>query len=122
MTAARKPLVYVAGPYSSDPVGNTRRAIEVGMDLWESHLVDVIIPHLTMLADLVRPMPYLKWLAFDQSLLVRCDAVLRLEGESNGADAEVALAAEYGIPVFEHVADLFGWVGNHWVAGQGVPA
>lgn len=95
-----KPLVYVAGPYSSDPPHNTRRAIAVGTRLIQEGVVAPIIPHLTMLWDMLTPMPYDEWLAYDRDVLVRCDAVLRLPGESSGADTEVALADELGIPVF----------------------
>jgi hypothetical protein len=35
-----------------------------------------------------------------------CDAVLRLPGESTGADREVALAKELGIPVYYSIADI----------------
>lgn len=35
-----------------------------------------------------------------------CDAVLRLAGESEGADAEVALAKELGIPVYYSVDNM----------------
>ncbi len=37
-------------------------------------------------------------------LIERCDAVLRLEGQSSGADNDVRLANERGIPVY-HSAD-----------------
>ena len=39
-------------------------------------------------------------------LIERCDAVLRLEGESKGADNDVKLANERGIPVYYDVADI----------------
>jgi len=35
-----------------------------------------------------------------------CDCVLRLEGESPGADAEVVLAKKKGIPVFYSIDEL----------------
>jgi hypothetical protein len=35
-----------------------------------------------------------------QRLLAHCDAVLRLPGESTGADQDVAIAHERGLPVF----------------------
>jgi hypothetical protein len=39
-------------------------------------------------------------------LIERCDAVLRLEGESKGADNDVRLANERGIPVYYSIEDL----------------
>jgi len=39
-------------------------------------------------------------------LIERCDAVLRLSGESTGADNDVRLARERGIPVYHDVRDI----------------
>ncbi len=42
-------------------------------------------------------------------LLAKCDAVLRLAGPSNGADADVRLAQERGLPVYYRVEDVPGY-------------
>lgn len=39
-------------------------------------------------------------------LLQHCDAVLRLPGESTGADQDVAIARERGLPVYTRVEDI----------------
>ena len=39
-------------------------------------------------------------------LIERCDAVLRLEGASTGADNDVRLATERGIPVYYSIDDV----------------
>ncbi len=41
-------------------------------------------------------------------LLNRCDAVLRLPGASKGADDDVRLARQLGLPVFERLGDVPG--------------
>jgi len=41
-------------------------------------------------------------------LLTRCDAVLRLEGASTGADNDVRLARERGLPVYHRLEDVPG--------------
>ncbi|WP_031042535.1 hypothetical protein [Streptomyces sp. NRRL F-5650] len=41
-----------------------------------------------------------------ERLLTRCDAVLRLPGDSTGADQDVALARRRGLPVFHDVAEI----------------
>jgi hypothetical protein len=41
-------------------------------------------------------------------LLTRCDAVLRLEGASSGADNDVRLARERGLPVYYRLEDVPG--------------
>ena len=44
-----------------------------------------------------------------QRLLEHCDAVLRLPGESTGADQDVAIAQERGIPVYTRIEDVPGY-------------
>src|ERR1700743_407609 len=39
-------------------------------------------------------------------LLEKCDAVLRLEGASQGADNDVRLAKERGLPVYYRIEDI----------------
>jgi hypothetical protein len=41
-----------------------------------------------------------------QRLLGHCDAVLRLPGESAGADQDVALAQQRGLPVYYRLEDV----------------
>ncbi len=41
-------------------------------------------------------------------LLQHCDAVLRLPGESKGADQDVTIARERGIPVYSSLAEVPG--------------
>jgi hypothetical protein len=43
-----------------------------------------------------------------QRLLQHCDAVLRLPGESTGADQDVAIAEELGLPVYRALEDVPG--------------
>jgi hypothetical protein len=45
-----------------------------------------------------------------ERLLQHCDAVLRLPGNSTGADQDVRIARERGLPVFERVEDIPGYV------------
>lgn len=44
------------------------------------------------------------WMRIDFELIRRCDGLLRLPGESVGADAEVEHAGKLGLPVFDSVA------------------
>ena len=41
-----------------------------------------------------------------ERLLSRCDAVLRIPGESRGADQDVARARARGLPVYERIEDV----------------
>lgn len=41
-----------------------------------------------------------------ERLLRHCDAVLRLPGESTGADQDVRIARERGLPVYHRIEDI----------------
>lgn len=47
-----------------------------------------------------------------ERLLQHCDGVLRLPGASTGADQDVRIAQERGIPVWHRVEDVPGYVGD----------
>ena len=44
-----------------------------------------------------------------ERLLQHCDAVLRLPGASTGADQDVRIARERGLPVYERIDDVPGY-------------
>ena len=93
------PLVYLAGPYTKpDPVENTNRMIHIANALLDAGVIP-IVPHLTMFWHLLCPRPYEHWLEYDLQVMLRCDVVLRVPGESGGADGEVRAARRAGIPV-----------------------
>ena len=84
-----QPLVYLAGPYSQlDPIVNTRKMIKVADALLRLQ-VTPLVPHLTLLWHLMHPRSYQFWLEYDLQLLSRANVVLRVPGQSEGADAEV---------------------------------
>jgi len=92
--------VYVASPFT---IGNTavnvRNSLLAAEELIErGHLP--YTPLLTHFWHFMSPHPYEYWMDLDFQWLLECEAVLRLPGESLGADAEVALAEERGIPVY----------------------
>lgn len=95
-----KPHVYVAGPYTSPyPIYNMRAALEAANRLIESGVAHPFVPHLTGFWDFAYPQPYEFWLELDLESMRGCDCVLRIPGKSSGADGEIAVADELGIPV-----------------------
>ena len=85
-------IIYVSAPYSKgDVCENVRRACLAGDELLKKGHTP-FIPHLNHLWHLISPKPYEEWLRIDLALLSMCDALLRLPGESKGADIEVAEA------------------------------
>jgi hypothetical protein len=95
-----KPLIYVAGPYAvPDPILNSQRAIECAEKV-ERYDCAIVIPHLSLMWNLVKFAEVDRWYARDLLVLEHCNAMVRFEGQSTGADKEVAFAVEAGIPVF----------------------
>jgi hypothetical protein len=49
---------------------------------------------------------YEQWLALDKSYIDDCDCILRIPGDSTGADQECAYAASHYKPIFLGLPDL----------------
>jgi len=95
--------VYIAAPYSTgDVAANVRNAYEAATRLADAGVAP-FVPHHTHFWHLLFPRAYEDWLKLDLAFLPCCDAVLRLPGESPGADTEVRKARALGIPVFENL-------------------
>jgi len=102
--------VYVASPYSNSDCTvieqNVRRSMNVVEALWRMGFV----PFMTLSSHYYQTMFYQhtwdEWMDFDIAWLSKCDALLRLPGNSKGADKEVAFATEHGIPVFYSIDTL----------------
>ncbi len=106
MSEAR-PKVYVAGPLSR---GNRVRNVAQGMEAYVTLLEKgyaPFLPHFSALMEwMVTGMEHSDWLEADLPW-VRCsDALLRLPGESVGADMEEAHAKAHGIPIFYNLGRL----------------
>lgn len=100
------PYVYISGPYSHpDPVANTHTAIAIADQLALAGF-RVYVPHLTMLWHLLHPHDIEFWYEHDLAWLALCDALLRIPGESTGADGEVLYAERHGILVFHSLGAL----------------
>jgi hypothetical protein len=98
--------IYVAGPYSKgDVTTNVRKAFEAANELANNGFAP-FVPHYTHFWDILFPRSYEFWLQLDEQFLYCCDAVLRIPGESSGADKEVKAAENNSIPVFFSIESL----------------
>lgn len=101
--------VFISGPYT---LGDTAVNVKKAMDLADT-LLDLgfapFCPHLTHFLHINKPRPYEDWLKLDIVYLNSCDAIIRIPGESSGADKEVIFAEKNGIPVFYHLSDLIAY-------------
>lgn len=120
-TTPRMLAVYLAGPISvGDKLDNIRRALLEGGRLRAAGYA-TFIPHRDMLDQLIAgPAAYEVLMAEDLEWVGRCDVLVRLPGESPGADREVARARELGRPVFHGVDEFLRAMEERPVAPQRV--
>ncbi len=98
--------VYIAGPYSKGDVAlNVRTAVLAAEELCRRGHTPYV-PHLTHLWHLISPHDIGFWYAYDMVWLKECDALLRLPGESIGADTEISMALSLGLKVYNRVEEL----------------
>jgi len=91
--------VYIAGPYTQgDRSENMRQAMKA-MDTLIAAGHEPFLPILTHFQDLAFPRPWSDWMRVDLAWLPCAEAVVRLPGESEGADMETAAVAGT-IPIF----------------------
>jgi hypothetical protein len=106
--------VYVAGPYSvGEALTNVHNAIAVAERLADLGFAP-FVPHLNHFWHVISPRTYEFWMGLDLEFLPVCDVLLRLPGESLGADREMERAVMLGIPVFHSVE----WV-DRYFKGKG---
>lgn len=112
--------VYIAGPITiGKQVDHARASIDAAEAVFKAgHFpYSPLMPHLTW--QLVYPHHYEEWMKLDFAWLSACDALIRLPGESKGADREVIFAMEHKIPVFLSVDDFVHAVKNGGVGNVG---
>lgn len=102
----RLPKVYIASPYS---LGDKEKNVQVQVET-ASKLLDMGFNPFWPLASHYlhswKKQTYDTWMEIDLEWLESCDYLLRLPGESKGADMEVAHARKLGIPVFYSIEQL----------------
>jgi hypothetical protein len=120
MSTLKPLLVLVAGPYRSGTDGDPEK-IRQNLQRLESHALGVYkAGHLPLIGEWVA-LPLAQQAGSTEvgdaiseqylypvagRLLERCDAVLRIEGESKGADEDVRIAKERGLPVYFRLQDV----------------
>lgn len=100
-------IIYIASPYSS--YDDKQAAVNVQIDAFAA-LRDAghqpIAPLLSHYIDERHPASYERWMQWCMTMVSVADLVVRLPGESKGADAEVAEARRRGIPVVYGVESI----------------
>ena len=98
--------VYIASAYMiGDVAVNVKRQIDVADILIENGFAP-FAPLLSHFQHMVHPRPYSGWVKLDLEWVKACNCVLRLEGESKGADIETEFANSLNIPVFYNIESI----------------
>ncbi|GAA3106310.1 hypothetical protein GCM10010464_81650 [Pseudonocardia yunnanensis] len=123
MPNVTKPLlILIAGPYRSgtgdDPAlmaANLERLEEAAWPIFRAGHVPMIGEWVALpvlrgagATGVTDPLAQQVMYPTAHRLLQHCDAVLRLPGASTGADQDVAIARERGIPVYSDLAEIPG--------------
>lgn len=113
-------MILIAGPYASgtngDPDAMARNLTRLEQAAWPIFEAG----HVPMIGEWVAlpvlesagasgpgdPLAASVMYPTAERLLQHCDAVLRLPGESRGADQDVAIARERGIPVYSSIEEI----------------
>lgn len=118
---ATKPLIIlIAGPYRSgtndDPelmADNLRKMEEAALPIFRAGHIPVIgewlaLPLLKQAGSKLPGDEAYQEISYPVSrrILAKCDAILRIAGESRGADGDVEMARQQGIKVYYQLDDI----------------
>jgi hypothetical protein len=117
---AKRMMIMIAGPYRSgtgdEPekmAGNLRALEEHALPIWRAGHVPMIgewvaLPLMGVAGSKRVGDDVYEEIAYPVAgrLIERCDAVLRVSGASKGADEDVRIAKERGIPVFTSAGEI----------------
>lgn len=108
-TAMRQLRIYIAGPVTKgDRTHNFSQACIAQRELLSLGFAP-FNPMLSMMHPDAWTIPYEQWMAMDFAWIEAADALLRLPGESDGADREVIHAQDFQIPVFYCIEAVESW-------------
>jgi hypothetical protein len=103
-------LIYIASPYTiGDKLDNVARQISAS-ELLMKRGFDSYAPLLNHYWNERFEHDWNFWIALCKRMVLRCDGILRLQGESKGVLEEITVARNNNIPVFEsfdEVSDYF---------------
>jgi len=98
--------VYIASPYT---LGDVAVNVKTQIDCC-STLIDLgyapFTPLLSHFVHMAHPKKYDDWMKQDLIWISSCDCLLRLPGESSGADKEIEFADGLGLPIYYSIEEL----------------
>jgi hypothetical protein len=97
--------IYIASPYTvGDVAVNVKNQMDAAAKLMDAGFAP-FVPLYSHFQHMAHPRPYTVWTALDNEWVEACDCLLRLPGESKGADEEVKLAESLGLPIYYSVQE-----------------
>lgn len=101
--------VYIASPYTlGDVAVNVKVQMEIANELMDKGL-NPFVPLYSHFQHMMFPRSYDYWLKRDFEWIESCDCILRLPGESSGADSEVFYAKKINKPIFYSTKALYDY-------------
>ena len=98
--------VYIASPYTlGDVAVNVKAQLDMADVLMDKGFAP-FAPLYSHFQHMAHPRPYQDWIKIDLVWVEVCDCVLRLPGESSGADGEIKYAEELGIKTYYSLEEL----------------
>jgi hypothetical protein len=92
--------VYIASAYRLGDVAiNVKNQLDISDKLMNEGFAP-FVPLYSHFHNIIHPRPYKDWIKLDLEWIKSCDCLLRILGDSTGADEEVYHAKKLGIPVF----------------------
>lgn len=98
--------VYIASPYT---LGDVAVNVKLQLDVYDKLMTLGFAPFAPLYSHfqhMTHPRPYEDWIKIDLVWVEACDCVLRLGGESKGADGEVEYAKTLDKPIFYNIDEL----------------
>lgn len=99
-------MIYVAGYFSANPMHGTANAVKAFDALIEAGWCPVV-PHASIVLDMLSPRDPEFWYAYDLALLERCDAMYVCPDDvtqwSQGVAKEVVFCSKKDIPVIHEM-------------------
>ena len=102
--------VYIASPYTIGDVAQNVKNVRLQVDTVNELMNNGFAPFSPLYSHfqhMIHPRVYTDWLNIDFEWVKSCDCLLRLDGESSGADKEVKVAQNANIPVFYSIKELY---------------
>lgn len=107
-----KETVYISGPVTSSGwvIHHLRRAIDAADQVAAAGFIPYI-PHMAIIWDLVHPEHDYEFWLYTVTLpwVAKCDYLIRLPGESFGAEKEEEVARMLGKKIFYSVGEFLAW-------------